>query len=376
MRLARNGWILASVLALLAGCAANEPSRRDAPALTAAEGRARVGSLLPKGVADREGWAVDIYAAMAALRVEPRVANICAIVAITEQETGFHVDPVIPNLSAIAWKEIDRQRERAGIPKLVLAAALKLPSTDGRSYEERIEAAQTEWQLSEVFEDLIGRVPLARSFLEDRNPVRTGGPMQVSVAFAKTHAASRPYPYPVTDSLRHEVFTRRGGMYFGIAHLLDYPASYDGYLYRFADFNAGHYASRNAAFQKAVADVSGIPLDLDGDLVRFDGGKPAKEPGATELATRVLAKRIGMSEAEIRHDLEMGGQYEFEKTKLHSRVFEIADRQGVKPAPRAVLPQIVLQSSKITRKLTTDWFAKRVAERHRACLARAAKSGV
>ena len=339
--------------------------------MTAAEGRALVGSLLPKGVGDREGWAVDIYAAMAALKVEPRVANICAIVAVTEQETGFQVDPVIPNLSAIAWKEIERQRERAGIPKLVLYAALKVSSSDGRSYEERIEAAKTELQLSEVFEDMIGRVPLARSFLEDRNPVRTGGPMQVSVAFAKIHAASRPYPYPVTDSLRHEVFTRRGGMYFGIAHLLDYPVSYDGFVYRFADYNAGHYASRNAAFQKAVADVSGIPLDLDGDLVRFDGGKPAKEPGATELAVRVMAKRIDMSEAAVRHDLEMGGQHEFEKSKLYTRVFELADRQATKPVPRAVLPQIVLQSSKITRRFTTDGFAKRVAERHRSCIARA-----
>ncbi len=369
MKLPRGGWALA-VLALLAGCAADAP-RRDAPAMTTAEGRALVGSLLPKGVGDREGWATDIYAAMAVLQVQPRVENICAIVAVTEQETGFQVDPAIPNLSAIAWKEIERQRERAGIPRLVLYAALKLSSSDGRSYEERIEAAKTELQLSDVFEDMIGRVPLARSFLEDRNPVRTGGPMQVSVAFAKAHAAARPYPYPVGESLRHEVFTRRGGMYFGIAHLLDYPASYDGLVYRFADFNAGHYASRNAAFQKAVAEVSGVPLALDGDLVRFEKGKPAKEAGSTELAARVLAKRIDMSDSSIRHDLEMGGQLEFEKTKLYARVFDLADRQGAKPAPRAVLPQIVLQSSKITRKLTTDWFAKRVADRQRACIARA-----
>ena len=366
-----TGWLLVSALALLAGCAAHEPSRRDGPAMTAAEGRALVGRLLPKGVADREGWAVDIYAAMAALDVQPRVENICAILAVTEQETGFRVDPPIPNLSAIAWKEIERQRERAGVPKLVLYTALKLPSSDGRSYEERIDAAKTELQLSEVFEDLVGRVPLAKSFLEDRNPVRTGGPMQVSVVYAKAHAAAKPYPYRVTESLRHEVFTRRGGMYFGIAHLLDYPTSYDTFLYRFADFNAGHYASRNAAFQKAVSDLTGIPLELDGDLVRFDQGKPAKEPGATELATRVLAKRIDMSAGEIRHDLELGGRFELEKSRLYERVFEEADRAGSRAAPHAMLPQIVLQSSKITRRFTTDGFAKRVAERHRACLARA-----
>ncbi|MGZ5063984.1 MAG: DUF1615 domain-containing protein [Usitatibacter sp.] len=362
-------------VALLAGCAANEPSR-EPPAMSAAEARALVASVLPRGVDDREGWATDIYAAMAALGVPPRRENICAIVAVTEQESGFHVDPVIPGLPAIAWKEIERQRERAGIPKLVLYPALKLASSDGRSYEARIDAARTEKDLSDTFEDLIGRVPLAKSFLEDRNPVRTAGPMQVSVAFAKAHSESRPYPYPMRDSSwRHEVFTRRGGIYFGTAHLFDYPASYDSLVYRFADFNAGQYASRNAAFQKALADASGIPLDLDGDLVRFEGTKPAKEPGATELAARVLARRIGLDESQVRHDLELGDRPGFEKSRLYARVFEIADRAGAKPAPRAVVPQIVLHSSKITRKFTTDGFARRVEQRHRSCMARGAQAG-
>ena len=195
--------------------------------------------------------------------------------------------------------------------------------------------------------------------------------MQVSIAFAESHAAAKPYPYPHSGPIRNEVFTRRGGMYFGIAHLLDYPASYESHIYRFADFNAGHYASRNAGFQNAVTTVSGIPLALDGDLLRYEQGQPSKEPGSTELATRTLGKRIDMSNAEIRRDLEQGRTRDFEKTRLYARVFALADKVNGQPLPRAVLPKIVLQSPKFTRKLTTDWFANRVQTRHRACLDRA-----
>ena len=362
---------LAAVAAALAGCASNEVTRApEYRPLTAAEGRAIVSRLLPPNVADRNGWATDIYAAIAALQIPATASNLCAAIAITEQESSFSADPAVPGLAAIAWKEIDRQAENAGVPKLAVRAALLLTSTDGRSYSDRLDTVKTEKQLSEIFEDLIGRVPLGKTFLSDRNPVRTGGPMQVSVGYAESHAAAKTYPYPVTGSIRHEVFTRRGGMYFGIAHLLDYPASYPSPIYRYADFNAGHYASRNAAFQSAVTLLSGIPLALDGDLLRYERGKPAAEPGNTEVAARVLAGRLDMSASQIRRDLELGRGLEFEKSRLYTRLFALADKASGKPVPRAVLPRILLQSPKITRKLTTEWFAKRVAERQRTCLAR------
>jgi hypothetical protein len=360
----------ALAFAALAGCAIREPVPMT-PRMSAQEGRALVVKLLPGSLADRAGWSTDIYAALATLGINPDARNICSVIAVTAQESGFDADPSIPNLPAIARKEIEQQRERAGIPKLVLQGALAIPSSNGRSYSDRIDAAKTEQELSDIYEDMIGRVPLAQRFLADRNPVRTGGPMQVSIAFAQAHAKARPYPYPVADSIRHEVFTRRGGLYFGIAHLLDYPASYTDPLYRFADFNAGRYASRNAAFQKAVTLVSGIPLDLDGDLVRYDGGKVAAEAGSTELAVRTLASRLDMSPERIRRELELGREREFERSRVYERIFERADRANGKPVERAMVPRISLHSAKITRKLTTDWFATRVAARYKACLGRA-----
>jgi hypothetical protein len=160
--------------------------------------------------------------------------------------------------------------------------------------------------------------------------------MQVSISFAEARVKERPYPFPLNDGVRSEVFTRRGGLYFGIAHLLDYPVSYDSMLYRFADFNAGHYASRNAAFQQAVSSLSGMRLAIDGDLLR----EGSSEPSQTELAVRKLA--IGLGERQIRRDLEQGTVHEFEETDLYRKLFELADARG--PAPRALVPSIRLQS--------------------------------
>ena len=332
-----------------------------------AEVRARIVKLLPVAIPDRAGWATDIYAALAALEIAPSKENVCSVLAVTEQESTFNPDPPVPGLGGIAVAEIEKRAERLGVPALVVRGALKLDSPDGRTWEQRLSSARTERELSEMFEELVDAVPLGRRLLGNSNPVRTGGPMQVSIAFAEAHAGDRPYPYAVEGSIRREVFTRRGGMYFGIAHLLGYPASYERPLYRFADFNAGWYASRNAAFQHALSVVSGIPLTLDGDLVVH--GSDAV--GATETAARAVATRLDMSHGAIRRALERSNSQRFERTELYERIFEIADSMEGRKLPRAHVPHIRLQSPKISRRLTTEWFATRVDTRYRRCIARA-----
>ena len=361
----RSITLLTAVL-WLGGCASQRT--QEAPPRSPAQVRAEIVRLMPYAASDREGWATDIYAAFAAQRIAPTTPNLCAVLAVAEQESGFKVDPVVPGLARIARQEIDRRAAAKHVPGFVVDAALWLKSPDGRRYSERLAAARTEQQLSGIFQDFIGMVPLGKRLFGNFNPVHTGGPMQVSIAFAEAHA--RDYPYPVPGSIRDEVFSRRGGLYFGIAHLLGYPADYPQPLYRFADFNAGWYASRNAAFQHAVSVTSGIPLTLDGDLVPPDAGF-GDPPGATELAVRSLGARLDMSDAAIHRALEQGDRQEFAGTKLYARVFALAERADGKPLPRAVLPGITLKSPKITRKLTTAWFAKRVDERWQRCMRRA-----
>jgi Protein of unknown function (DUF1615) len=353
---------------VLTACATDEPVPTRSTQ-SPAEARAMIGKALPASATDRNGWATDIYAALAAMQIAASVPNVCAIVAVAEQESTFRANPSVPGMAAIAWREIDAKAERAGIPKLVVHAALQLESPNGKSYSQRIDAASTEKDLSDVYEDFIDIAPMGKKLFAGYNPVRTAGPMQVSIAYAEQHVKVRPYPYPITANIRAEVFSRRGGMYFGIAHLLDYAANYDKMVYRFADFNAGHYASRNAAFQNAVSVASGIPLELDGDLI-VHGSAAGTRLGTTETAVRALAARLGMTNETIRAGLEQEQDPQFHRSKLYERVLALADQANGRPVPRAVLPKIQLKSPKITRNLTTEWFANRVDERSKACIAR------
>ena len=353
------------LLLMIGGCAAEKPE--PAPALNTADAKTLIDQSLPHYASDKAGWTADIYGAFTVLTITPTRENVCAVVAVIEQESGFRVDPVIPGLGAIARKEIDKRASRAHVPLALVNGVLQVKSSDGRTYGERIDAARTEKDLSDAYEDLISAVPLGQTLFAERNPIRTRGPMQVNVAFAEQFSAAAPYPYPIRSSIADELFTRRGSVYFGVAHLLDYRAPYDQFLYRFADFNAGQYASRNAAFQNALSVASGVALIADGALLPHDSD--VNSPGATELALRTLAARLNMSNGTLHSALLEGRTKGFEATPLYQRVFAMADQRSGFKEPRALVPRIKLAGPKIKRALTTDWYAHRVDGRFKGCLA-------
>jgi len=347
---------------LLAACATRPTPQ--ASQIPPSQIRAEIVRRMPIDAQDRMGWATDIQTAFSTQGIDPGPENICAVLAVIAQESGYHADPSVPNLPRIAREEIDRRAAAHHIPKFLVDAALQVHSPDGRSYSDRLRHARTERELSGIYEDLIASVPLGKRLFADFNPVETGGPMQVNIAFAEMNAGD--YPYPIARSVRDEVFTRRGGVYFGIMRLLDYPTPYTRKVYRFADYNAGRYSSRNAAFQNAVSIATGIPLALDGDLLT--PGAPLDRPGQTERAVRGMADDLGMDARAIRKALQRSDRLDFDGTTLYARAYALADARAGKPVPRAMVPSIRLDSPKIARKLTTAWFATHVDARYQRCM--------
>ncbi|GLS05138.1 hypothetical protein GCM10007860_22880 [Chitiniphilus shinanonensis] len=410
--------LLAALLSLLAGCATTPPSPAPAPApqpqaasepagmaasqpaaevasepqattasepvevavptpppssaprrLSEAEGRALLERLLPPKMPDRAGWTDDILDAFTALKIPYSAEYFCASAAVIEQESSWQGDPGVPGLPAIVWKAIDERASRYHVPLTVVKAALLKPSPTGASYKQRIDTLSTERQMNDLFEDMAREASNLGLPLNMRNPIRTGGPMQVSVEFAENHVRAWPYPYAKRGSVRQQVFTRRGGTYFGIANLLHYPAPYSEMIYRFADYNAGRYASRNVAFQQAVERLTGKQLSLDGDLLRYQNGRPVGTSDS-QAALYTLGERLKLSREAMLRDLQQEKMSGFGNSETYKRVFALADAAAGKPLPRAALPQIRLKSPKITRKLTTEWFAERVNGRYQTCLAR------
>ncbi|POT58463.1 DUF1615 domain-containing protein [Citrobacter amalonaticus] len=346
---------------VLAGCSSQTPQplkKGEKPVDVADVVRQK----MPASVKDREAWAQNMAKTFESQGLAPTVENVCSVLAVAQQESNYQADPVVPGLNKIAWQEIDRRAERMHIPVFLVHTALKINSPTGKSYSDRLDTVKTEKQLSAIFDDFINMVPMGQTLFGSLNPVHTGGPMQVSIAFAEQH--TKGYPWQIEGTVRQEVFSLRGGLWFGTWHLLNYPVNYSAPIFRFADFNAGWYASRNAAFQNAVSKASGVKLALDGDLILYGN----KEAGKTELAVRKLADKLDMSDSDIRRSLEKGDSLAFEKTALYEKVYKLAEAKSGKMLPREMLPGIQLESPKITRNLTTAWFAKRVDERRAKCM--------
>ncbi|MFO1130781.1 MAG: DUF1615 family protein [Hyphomicrobiales bacterium] len=359
------------------------PAHAADPEMTGAEVRSLARSIVPAGK-DAPGWAADIAAALEGNAIRATRSNVCSVMAVIGQESTFTANPQVAGLGRMAEQQI--KAKLAALPVLPAAAAvgveifLATKPTPEKSYLAMIRAAKTERDLDLVYRNLT--FFLFREYASTRllnagavahridaaNPVSTLGSMQVSAAFTIAEvekAKNRRLGLGAIWKLRDELYTRKGGVAYGTRMLLGYRAEYPSRLFVFADYNAGRYASRNAAFQHMVAKLSGTELALDGDLMLYDGGKPKPEASATERALRSLKL---LDKESLRADLLLEKDYAFRDTETYKVVSsEFAARTGQR-APYAMLPQISLKSPKIRSHMTTAIFARAVWARYDRCM--------
>jgi len=323
-----------------------------------------IAARIPSKVADREGWAADLDFALNLNELPADEAHVCAVIAVVDQESGFQANPVVPNLATIARKEISAKAAKLGplaAPVLNQVLGVKAPGSK-LTFDQRLSKVRTEADLDRLYRDIVEeevrRFPVAvvvAGELHERNPITTAGSMQVSVSFAEEHARRLGRD---PGSVRDELYTRQGGLLYGSARLFS-GAGYDEPVYRFADYNAGDFASRNAAFQEQLAAVTGTKLALDGDLLAY---RPYSEDTETMRALRKLGP-------EYARDARLEKTQRFEQTEAWRAVKDAWRKKYGKQPPYARLPDVKLRSPKLSRELSTAWFARSVQRRYDACVA-------
>jgi hypothetical protein len=349
----------------------------------------RAAQLIPDKVPERLRWAQDVLAALEANGLPPAPQPVCAVLAVIEQESGFKADPPVAGLARIARKELEERAGKLGpLGPLALKTLLESrPKGSKQTFDERLERVRTERDMDRLFRDLLAyyeqEFPTAfatadlmgglfSSRLEDMNPVTTAGSMQVAVRFAVELERAKGGERP-TEDIREELYTRKGGVYYGTARLLGYEAGYSEPLYRFADYNAGFYASRNAALQEQLSQLTGHSLALDGDMLIYDKqGRPVDKDSRTMQAWLAFRRAYApdVSERELRRDLEKEKALDFESTDTYRALRRAYERQTGQSPAYARLPDVELNSPKMSQSRSTAWFARSVDKRYQRCLAR------
>ncbi len=385
----RSAWAVgAALLAGLSGC-----GRTNGPA---GLGPTEVEALVRPGTTDASRWGSAVHDALQAIEIPVTRESACQVLAVIEQESGYAADPEVPGLGEMALEEleIDAEEKLGWLGDDALSWLIDTGPPGEPTFAERLAEVRTEGELDWVYRDLVAFhgerarpvqvvVDILAPRLDERhNPVRTVGSMQVSVDWAEQHRPKGRNGVERED-VRDALYTVDGGVRYGTARLFagaDYEdAGLDGLdaaTMRFADFNAGVFASRNAAFQGWVAELADVELALDGDLLAWTPrGRPVWSPdGATAAALLSLVEdgTVDLDERQIRRDLKREKTLVFARTRTYEAVYTAFEaRSGaIAPADTARIPGIALDSPKLSGRWTTGSFAERTTRRYRDCLER------
>lgn len=314
-------------------------------------------------------WARAIKESLQELNQPVEKQTVCAVIAVIAQESGFKTVPKNSGMPNILRKKIEGATSNLLVKELI-QLRLDQHASNGNTFRENIDSIRSERDFELWYNEFTSASitkPILLVFNKDISDlVTTLGSMQVSVKFAKLYPKK---PKNVGNgSIREILYTCKGGVFYGSACLLDYKHHYDDWKYVFADYNAGHYASRNAGFQKMLARISREKIDLDGDLLSYEDGKGSPSVTCFTFIDLLKNKGIGFDEEAVKKDFEKEKSYDFEETWSYKTLAAMHKKQFGRTI-YAVLPEISLHSPKfVSKNLTTKWFANRVKGRFNHCM--------
>lgn len=375
-----RGIAAAMGLALLVGCPKPTPPKKAPRDLAPGA----VAKLVRSDVQDKAGWGADVHRALLEAGQPVTKDTACQVLAVIEQESGYEADPEVPNLGRVVKGEVDAVFEKLGPAAAPIRKAVLDHVNDGATgtFEQRLGKVRTEQQADRLYREIVAfhlaRHPnvaramrlLAPDFVEDHNPITTAGSMQVSVGWAIEQGAEEGLD---GVAVRDALYTRRGGVKYGTARLFTHDADYEDPRHRFADYNAGVWASRNAAVQALASNLTGIDIALDGDILRYDkDGEPSREVSNTVkvLLAVAAAHPDALSDRRVRLDAKLEKTADFDDTETVRVVREAWSQKHDRDWPYAWMPIVALDSPKMKSGRTTKWFADNVRRRYDACLAR------
>ena len=376
---------------ILAACGDNSWwSKNNQPTLDADQ----IKQLLPPRINERSAWAKDIFDITEQLDIPQTKENICSIVAVADQESNFVADPQVAGLGEKAVKEVEDRLDEKFKDKLgdaiggTLAGyfqeVLKNQPSPDNNYLSQMRRVKTERQLDELYREIFSYMSkhyhvsaltgaaklVGQDFAEKLNPVTTLGSMQVHIGYAKEHKRQSGN----IAALRSDLYSRYGGLYYGIHRLMMYPADYNKAIYRFADYNSGMYSSRNAAFQSMLNALTNTKLVLDGDLLLYtkDGSiRSTISQSERELTSIFASNNMLVTPRQIRTDLKKEKKKDFEDTATYRAVTKLYQEKMAKEPMYAIMPEVVISGPKLSRDYNTNWFATRVNGRYQSCMQRA-----
>ncbi|MCF8382946.1 MAG: DUF1615 domain-containing protein [Chlorobium sp.] len=314
-------------------------------------------------------WAKAIKESLEELDQPVDKEHVSAVVAVISQVSGLSIAPRNTRMAGILRKKIEAA-ESNEVLRFIIETRLDQKASNGRTFRENIDSVASELDFERWYDEFTSASitkPILLVLRKDASDlVTTIGSMQVSVKFAEEYPKK---PQNVGfGSVRSMLYTCKGGVFYGTAYLLGFTHDYDDWKYVFADFNAGHYSSRNAGFQKMLAKLTHRTVVLDGDLMSYENGHIATSVTYDTFTGLLKNKGVEFDEDQIRKDFSKEKSRDFENTWSYKKITEMY-KQKFGRTIYAVLPDIPLNSPKFTSKnLSTKWFAQRVKSRYNHCM--------